>query len=353
MLDKHLIFLVHGMGEQGADWHEAPVQVLRQRYNALPRGGAFIPFDDTFEVVPILYDDVFEQIRDQWRTSGGRLSAAVSGVGVPITGAVVRRLDDLARIADEDEFLNTHLLDVVLYRYVEQLKGEVRDRVSVAILRELEKQAQQGRLQWSVIAHSLGTAVIHDALQQMYTDPANLQQLERMTFARVLAMVANVSRILEDEWDVYESLVRPGAPEPGCAVRHYLNVSHEWDPIPAAKRFRPGPQWPSFAIRELGLYQPISIAAVGQANVHDFVHYLENPRVYCRLFNAMVGKSDRPVVTEAEIDDLHEEYAGTLRSELFAAAVAKAKPFFLPEEMDTFDHVKVRRAIAAWLGYLA
>jgi hypothetical protein len=146
----------------------------------------------------------------------------------------------------------SHAADALLYRLSSTVRERVKVRVAKQIIDEVTKQydTEQESL-WSVIAHSLGTAVAHDALDMLATGhvpgaPVNAFD-PKIEQANVIAMVANTSRLLETVVDAYESAVKPGrAGQAGRDCLRFLNFRHFLDPFTIPQMFHPQ-AWPDAA----------------------------------------------------------------------------------------------------------
>jgi hypothetical protein len=346
MPNKHVIFLVHGMGINGTNWSDAVQKTLTDLYAAYP-ALSFVPFDQQFQFIAVTYDDEFEALRKQWRDSSTALGSALSGAKLDVGS--VSTLDKLASSTNKDSFINTHVVDVILYRFTGLTTATIRESVRNQILTALTKLDQTQPMRWSVIAHSLGTSVIHDTLHETYTDPSTSAKanLAGVTRPILLAMIANVSRVLETDIDVYLSRVRPGSPDDPLAVcKYFLNARHHWDPIPQPKAFRPAQQWPSFGIRALTprRFLNVEISEIEQLNVHDFNHYLRNPLVHGPLFNCLV---DREALSAEAIDTAHKQFAAHTPLDEFGNLVQKLKQFQLGEEDEWKD------ILVSWRQFLS
>jgi hypothetical protein len=330
---KHIVFLVHGMGDYPDKWHEpiaARIQNLYATYTQL----SDLPFSNFFEFEPISYNIEFEALRNQWRNSTADLGTALTASG--ISPSLVVDLTKLASATNRDTFLNTHVVDVLLYHFLRQTAGTVRETVRAQILAALKKRGNIGSVPWSIIAHSLGTSVVHDTLHELYTDAsvdpqANFTGVTRPT---LIAMIANVSRVLEDggNFDVYRSRVRPGADNlAGCLF--YLNARHDWDPFVQPKKFAPMSNWPTMEARTGELYVDCSIRDISGVNVHALEHYLDNPLVHGPLFNSLHGVPPRKgLLDQNTINNAHAQYVLRLNQDLLDAALAKLKALRLGEE---------------------
>lgn len=281
-----VLLIVHGMGVHGTDWAGSAIDVLQAAAasygltleRTVTAGGA--------AVVPVSYDDRFRAHVAKWGNDSREMARFIRRNSIDVPVDLVRWLET----ADETEnnFLWSHVVDVILYRFFNEVTKDVRVHVMRDIVRAwsgaLDLDPSAGV---SVLAHSLGTSVTHDALGLLATDPpkgakAFLAGSQRLAH---LFMVANVSRILETLPRVYESVVCP----PGvrgtqayCGVFH--NIRHELDPFPA-----PRPFTPVWAQRDD--FVQVETKAIREFNVHSLERYLEDPRVHVRVLRALFGRS--------------------------------------------------------------
>lgn len=235
---------------------------------------------------------------------------------------------------------------MLLYVFARQTAATVRETIRHQIFKALNSQSLSEPLEWSIIAHSMGTSVVHDALHEAYSDHPTKhgEKLSGITRPTLLAMIANVSRRLETDCDVYKSRTRPGNPDDiEAACRYYLNAFHTWDPIPQAKAFRPAAHWPSLAIRALDLYVDTEISEIEQVNVHDLVHYLRNPRVHVPIFNCLL---DREAINAQTLDTVHAQFVAHTAIGQFGDVVAKLKKHQLAEEASW------KQLMASWTAML-
>jgi hypothetical protein len=335
------------MGDFAPGWSESAQKTIRDQY-ATYTALKFIPFNQRFTFIEVNYNDEFEALRKMWRDMSSALGDALTGGAAEELGNTpddkkfVADLNKVASATNKDSFLTTHVADALLYVAARQTAATIRESVRNQILKALNAQVKAGNtLRWSVIAHSLGTAVVHDALHEAYSDNPGKKggKLATMTRASCLAMVANVSRLLEWDIDVFLSRTRPGNPdEPDAACRAYLNAHNIFDPFTRPKPFTPAAHWPSLGVRALGLYHDAEISAIEDSKkVHDLDHYLRNPRVHGPLFNQLVGQT---VLDQATIDDAHARYVALTPLGRFAEFVEKLKKFDLGQDSPLADIFK-------------
>lgn len=285
----HLLFVMHGMGRHVPDWAETTVDLLHglpamYDYAWFEQNGSL---DEHVEIVPIAYDAVFDHHLQEWGANSRALREKAAEFGVDISGA----LGWLERAsATEQNFFWTHVVDVLLYRFFSIVTAEVRLRVRLQITEVLEARMRGGAIvSASVLAHSLGTSVAHDSLallgsQPVQTDlgPNSAWMVRNHRFANVF-MCANVSRVLETQPKVYESVMRPPGGGAESYVDAYYNFRHELDPFPMVRQFAPVGWSPTrFVAAE-------ESEKVLQFNVHGLEHYLEDPRVHIPILRATIG----------------------------------------------------------------
>jgi hypothetical protein len=190
----------------------------------------------------------------------------------------------------------------------------------------------------TIVAHSLGTSVVHDSLQILGTEPiagfTNALGPPNERF-RAIFMLANVSRVLESGVGAFESIVRGGGQNDlKSTCTRFLSFRHELDPFCVLKPFLPNDFDPTFnRIRSLSHYRDFDI--------HGLEHYLDHPRVHVPLINSICGV-DR--ITPDERDAAVDAYAKF--DGLFAAvAEIQAKLLELRTQL-------ARLAVGADLGTL-
>lgn len=304
-----VLFVVHGMGVHGQDWathtlgHLADLPNAYQYQHFADEGS----LTDHVTLVPISYDDAFIDILADWNDEASRLAefADASGVGV------ARLVNFLSACSEtENNFFWSHVVDVLLYRFFQIVAARVRLLVRQKIVTEMTEAAENGRVVNAyVMAHSLGTAVTHDSLALLATQPIDTPHGPNRAFmlgnARIerLFMVANVSRILETRPKVFESAIHPSTINPATSyTRVYCNFRHRFDPFPAFRPFNPQGWGEDYVAVE-------NCRHVLEFNVHDLDHYLEDPRVHITVLRQMLGSH---VVTREEELAAIAEYDATV-----------------------------------------
>lgn len=288
---KHQVFLIHGMGAFTKDWSLGAQQTIRNAfrdYGLDPLG-----LHSQFEFVEIEYNSIFEDIREIWKTNAESAAGALVASGLQSSAA--ERLVNLAGGASGDDFWRTHVLDVVMYRFMRQVSERVNQSVRAQILGRLAAFPQDDVPSWSVLGHSLGTAVMHDTLHGMFTQSVDGRMLgDRMKPDFVFA-VANVSKVLWNKGgDFYSSRVRPHTVDSLGMCWKFCNFRHRLDPFPMVDPFRPPDYWYPDGVAKAdrsGFFSEVFIpeADVQDVNVHALEHYLGHPLVSRELINTLVA----------------------------------------------------------------
>jgi hypothetical protein len=326
----HILFFVHGMGEHDDKWHLPGLAQLKASFASYEtlRHRAF---DDVFTSIPIVYDDILKTSRERANADFVAFRTAVLadiGNDDATSSALGKELDkyhDL--IGGSDNFVWTHILDVILYRFSNSMRMGIDVSVAEQIIRGLN---EHDHVTWSILAHSLGTSVTHNSLNSLYNTGfpnapngpiAPLSPIESR--CNTLAMIANVSRVLQRTGaKVYETCVKPGSASAGRLCSFYLNARHKLDPFTIPKPFDPD-LWPDPATFSTQRYQHIRPSHIHFENtdlprVHAFDHYLCNPRVHVPLYRSILGRN-------IVIDEEYRLAKATFDSEIRSNTLDKAR----------------------------
>lgn len=303
---KHLILFFHGMGKHAENWSVEAWKTLKTAYDRASSNGMF---ERRFAPIEITYDSVFNAQRDSWSNQAANLTALFKDSGAP--SAAISRIVDLHGSVGKDSFFTTHVLDVLLYRYFEIVRSKVLKTVVVQIQETLLGSTPQGGvLNWSIVAHSLGTSVAHDALHWLHQktkDGGGNVSIRNFASSTGL-FVANVSKLLEKSPPALESMVRPSMQRTNGIFDYYLNARHLLDPIPKPNSFRPPYDWLDEATRGAvpPRFQQIEISELTGTNPHALEHYLANPKVHVPFFRAL--HDDPDFVSDADANAMYRAY---------------------------------------------
>lgn len=341
-MPKHVIFLVHGMGDTNPGWSTPIQNLIKKKYN-LYRVATRQKFDSTFNFREINYNHVFISHIEKWKENATAVTRVLEASG--IDSDLLKTLMKFSSGTANKDFASTHILDVILYRYMKGIKSQVIAHVSEQLVAKLNESGTVP--DYSIICHSLGTAVMHDVMQtNLTTDHFPLSTAYGLP--RVYMTLANVSRVLEDtDTNVYTSAVRPELVDRnrlyGC--NQFINVAHSLDPFTKVKTFRPS--WKKGANQPLNnlrydAYQSFNISGLTGFNPHDFMHYLENPKTHVALFRNLLTPGS---VSEQELKEQLENH----RQLTLGGQFNQVKTAVQSMQLD--DRSSINEAVKAWTDF--
>jgi len=321
-MSRSIVFVLHGIGEYSDTWLDNKSSAV----TALKKGAENCEFfknrslDSFTEFVPILYDDIFDKVIDHWSDLASGLNSAV-----PVMPSAPGKVLEHVEAINQDQWWKRTGLDVVLYwgfrlfqqritlRVLNQITGKIADSIDSAA----------PTTSFHVLAHSLGTAVAHDALHHLGTEQwlqsvpvenldsegseevvkeqkrlnENLSWLKghyghRNPFApdvfvfKSVTMLSNVSGLIYHAENPYRSIVRPTTSQTSDACCFsYLNINHKYDPISHAGSFKMPKSW---KLNGDGIDVWLNHVIDDPRNIHDASHYTSHPDVYLRLLQHYV-----------------------------------------------------------------
>ena len=303
-MGKHVVFLLHGMGSHKKGWSKPAIKALKANATAL---GYPLKLTTDFEFIEINYDHNFLDYLEQHNKEANTLSTYMTmhQLGKPDT--IFRGLWEYASGSlSNEKFVIAALGDVYLYKLT-NYQDKVRNFVLTTITRTLEAK---GKPEWSVLAHSLGTRVIHDVLDEFVATWSNLNDFGK---PMALGMISNVTHLLALDpstlWK--ETRVWPHSTIKQGPCYKYVSALHPADPFTWIKEFDPTPDWGNNA-EYSGLYRKpsIGIKELTRANSHSFEGYLEHPKVAADILWAFgTGTTDAPAFDPDKLDTSMSKYA--------------------------------------------
>lgn len=294
-MSKQALLLIHGMGSfkpPGKDDQGKPKLGEFGEEFIQATNGALQQYKkhktDTIEkhidIHEFNYDTWFDKMRVEMaknaKSMQERLGVVAGAYGVTFGTDLVGRLMDFEADFNKNEFFYSHWLDVIFYATILGAKVRVDAGIKIA---ELVETYGAGKVH--IMAHSLGTAVLHDTLHLLYRpefdpndDIPDLHPINHKLGS--IWMVANLSRLVNavvQLADPLKSVVKPG--DEGCTDAIY-NVRHELDPFTWLSRFDPqnNGAWVPEQTYKRG-YKSIVTNLVVEANTHCFAQYLSDPSV--------------------------------------------------------------------------
>lgn len=326
-MSKPVIVLLHGMGNHSApQYSNGQLKQHGSFYDefvtssnlALKRypGRDGLTVESLADIREVHYNDIFDELREKMAKEGKKIStfmpALAGGDALRAIPGFLTKLAGFESSLADDDFIYTHWLDVLFYKtYV---GAAVRARVAKELTAIFATSPAQ---QIHLVAHSLGTAVLHDTLHQLFGGALS------PTTHKVMStwMISNVSRLantIAPVGDPYDSVVRPG----NSGMTNYLfNVRHELDPFTWPRRFNPkndGRWIPTTAFGRS--FHNMKTTLITDKNTHSFAQYIQDPEVNFPMFRLILGidlsMSDKESAIDlydnASIQGAYEELEGAL-----------------------------------------
>lgn len=311
-MSKNQLLVLHGMGQHTAESFKKEVyDSLKSAFQLYPSLRNTDPEANT-DIIGIGYNHIFDAQRSRMAERSKDIKVRlgdIAGMEDHLIQSVYSEIEGIEKGINDDSFFKTHLVDVLMYRFTtlgERVRIEVAEKITHAVA-----NVMGGSQNVHILAHSLGTAVLHDTLAKLYT--AYWHEESKALSVRShklgsLHLVANTSRVLESFKKVSESVVKPD--KLGCTTL-YREYRHKYDPITWPKQFNPSDNgnWISNERWHLGFYrliEPTSITSQ-QGHTHAIQHYIQNPLVHLNLFREVLGIELSP----EEIEQGHQTYIDT------------------------------------------
>jgi hypothetical protein len=301
------------------------------------------PFAKRFEFHEINYNKVFEAWREKWKELS--TSAAAAAKALNITSGIAKELINLSGAPAGDGFLRTHILDVALYRLARPITEEVMLVVNDKIREVFEKPAKAGRpIEYSIIAHSLGTVVAYEAFHANLSGKSPLPPSAR---PNNVFMVANTAAALWQRGpNIYLPEMAPNLRSDKGWCYRMANFGHRLDPVARLRPFDPPDAWFDTGTKD-ETYMDVWLREldVQSFNVHALSHYLSHPSVHIPILRHLVSShAISPSVEMQAIEDWRRQ-----RDDIFKRQAAATLGDILlkssPNFMDQLKQIKLFREL--------
>ena len=277
-MSKFTLFLIHGIGvHSDASWADETIKMLEKAWDRdILFADQTAKFSDHIDVVPISYDEIFEDYLDDF----AELGKAVFNDAIDLNANEKQRLADTLnenKINDR-HFIWSYLVDVILYKM-----PLVREQINALVAQQLYHRISQGSTNdnFGVIAHSLGTRVINDTLQRIRTEDANQGNFYQQGYKlKFLIQISDVTDLFG--LPLNKDQHPPLNVYPRGTFDYFRTITNRFDPIARMIPTRLD-HWPAGRDSEkyLGrhIYKDIMVEHVHETNVHGLTHYMLHPQV--------------------------------------------------------------------------
>jgi hypothetical protein len=291
-MGKQIILLVHGMGDNKPNWSKSIQTKIKELYSQYTTLNAKYPFDIWFQFKEINYNEIFEEIRTRWNQDSTNILQEMKDTQSPLDTGLIQ---EIKKMGSSNDFAYTYIMDMIFYRFHSQIRDRVKIRVAKQILTTI-----QNNVPWFIIAHSMGTTVIHDALDAFYRSPVpgiDSSSIIADNPAKLIMMISNTSKLLKTDVNPYQSVVKPSFSASCAACENYFTVCHNLDIIGMTDPFDPPADWLDDDTKKYNCYQSIPVNHLlakylkkNLLNLHSMEHYLENPKVHIPLFKTLIDE---------------------------------------------------------------
>jgi hypothetical protein len=299
-MTKPIVVLIHGMGN-----HTAPKPTSNERgsfgtecIDTFNTAFQMYPslqssrIEDSVNFVEIHYNHLFDTFRNEMAENGQKFEDLLKGAGAttPLGNVpgLVQAVIGFEASLDSDDVFFTHWLDVILYKlyFGEVVRIHVAKKLGDIITKNNTKDIH-------ILAHSLGTAVIHDTLAKVYrhdyADDDEIADLAPVTHKLAsIWQIANISRLANSLLkiaDPYKSLIKPGSKGVTSTM---MNIHHKLDPFTLLQKFSrlDNGNWIPPNVYSSS-YRDIETSDITQINTHSITQYLHDPDVHLYLFKRL------------------------------------------------------------------
>ncbi|MGL6316427.1 hypothetical protein [Vibrio sp. WXL103] len=295
---KHIILVVHGMGTHPEG---STLKTFTESVNlGLKHCGIGWKIEQKADIREFNYS---EYLDDHMKNDAAYAKSLLNvlpmmeGRGF-VEDFAIELTEELSKF-DEESFFYNNWLDVIYYSLL--LQG-VHIRVMLAEkVAEILKEANLHNKQVHIVAHSLGTAVVHDTLAQLFVKDSPASYDAEITkldtdrhYVDSVWMIANVSRLvnlLNGIADPNHSIVSSDVG--GCANSFY-NVANEFDPFTWVKEYN--------RKIEIGLH--IETRLIRDINTHSLKEYVSDPKFIIEF----IDRLEDEYLTEEATATAHEQF---------------------------------------------
>jgi hypothetical protein len=278
---KFTLFLVHGIGiHSDASWADETITMLEKAWQSDVSINA--PMSDYIDPVPISYDQVFESYLDDFSDLG----KAAWHDAIDLSHEEKQKLSETltANTVNDRHFVWSYLVDVLLYKM-----SLVKEQVNALVAKQLYERISQGQTQdnFGIIAHSLGTRVINDTLQNIRTGTAEQSNFYKQGYRlKFLMQISDVTDLFG--LPLNKDKFPPMNVYPHDTYDYFRTITNRFDPIARIIPTRLN-HWPEgrTCASHMGrlVYKDILCEHVHDTNVHGLTHYMLHPEVTDEIFD--------------------------------------------------------------------
>lgn len=307
-MSKHHLLCVHGIGKHPEDWvHKEKIEndrtfeeLFKNQFNVMfPEK----KFEDYFELHSISYDPEIEKILEQWQNTLATLTTDLSHIGdLPKSVDWYKKYAKKSReLRESNDAIATHAIDLLFYRFSVTLRTRLVEHVANRLVQKVREIREGNR--WdpvSVLGHSMGTAMLNDALSIIFNHTVRVRFLNlteheiedtlRGNFKfHSIIQVANCSFTLRHvkARDFYINAPGPGnSNQDEC--HFFININNDFDPVGKIAPFNPeSPNWVEQDDDTRKRITDLNLDQISSKYVHSINHYFRDPDVVENVFSTL------------------------------------------------------------------
>jgi hypothetical protein len=303
-MEKHIVFFLHGVGDQKAGWSKEHTDNLKIKANKIISDQNLEPLFEV-EYVELFYADILAENTKAMIAGGESLGEVNEFLK---KGLEEREDPNYEAITKEEKIagvLRDYALDVPTYA----LNPDFRDGLLVTLATQVTATIAANPDAWfSLVSHSLGTKVSFDLLHKLYLgEHFNVTPSGKPTYGSPsfysyyqLASVAWVIGLFDSEnYNLNNSYVRAARTDleneqSGVISDGYRIFNNSFDPVALigmANKI------------DAKIYHSLDqLKYIDRAMMHDLSLYIKNPEVHLKMVEDFYGVSIDPVYKKQTID---------------------------------------------------
>jgi len=275
MSNKPVVLIIHGMGTHSDASVKDEFKIGLQNCMEFFGQNKF-DVNNHFIVKTFNYSESWDEKRKLFADHlNGDIHDSLS-----LTPSLIKRILKVTAEFDSDDFLHTHVLDVLFYltgTLRSQELGKLHEMLGDEIESKINKFDSQPLI---VVAHSLGTGFIHDCLTQLYSSRLNpltygLDQLWS------IATISRLTHMINRMDDPNKSIVIDHSSKKPGVCKVFFPVYNEYDPFCWFKAYKRKPNQGILIntqhVRDLKKIYGDKESL--QVNPHDLREYFSDPEV--------------------------------------------------------------------------
>lgn len=302
-MQLHRILFIHGIGEHANEWltttEEGDSESVSDQFFALLSGYPALKAVDpkSVKLHSIHYDDEILKLFANWADQAKKLKEGLSSSPILRDEAAwfTEAIDKANQAQQAGKWQFTHLMDLLMFAG----SPSIQDRLVTYVGRQIIELVKANPTDlFSLVGHSMGTAMAHKVVQALYNEGVVDENGARQTLKgdfrlQCVTMIANTSYALSrDRATHYSGIARPSMSVGTGCCHKWINVNHRLDPVGLFMPFdyRRNPSWLDPKVELRGFHRDIRLSRITSPSIHSISHYLRDPSFNIPFFELTFGE---------------------------------------------------------------